>query len=136
MFDHIMCFAAVDDIPQRQPSVAAWDDEDGRTWMPVSCIIADAMLDNATGEVISPPIMAPGIWVVVRAASRQADLEDDPRCLIVTDSERAAEGLPFVLINKLQTDTPLGRITPVFAGDAYPIPQGPASLLVPLMVTA
>lgn len=133
MFDHILCYPTEAERPAAQNGLASFEDEAGRTWMRVSCMISDATSDPVTGEVITPPVLAPGFWMVVRASARQADLEENPYCLIVTDSDRAAEGLPFVLVSKLLADTPLGRISPVFAGDAYPFPQGPASELLPLM---
>ncbi len=102
--------------------------------MPVRCILTDAIYDASSGELVTPAVEAPGAWMVVRASEVQPDLLDDPRCLIVTDSDRAARGEPFVLVMRLQPDTLLGRIEPVFAGDRYPFPAGPAGGLEVLMV--
>lgn len=134
MLDHILCYTSAAQVPSGPLGLASWDDESGRTWMPVACIITEGTTDPATGEIVAPPVFAPGIWMVVRARSRQADLEADPHCLIITDSERAAAGEPFVLLCRLEPDTLLGRISPVFAGDAYPFPQGTAAGLLPLTV--
>ena len=134
MFDYLLCYTTEAERPAVPSALAAFEDGAGRTWMPVSCILDEGTFDPVTGEVITSPVLAPGLWMVVRAETRQADLEADPSCLIVTDSERAARGLPFVLVSKLLPETPLGRVSPVFAGDAYPFPQGPASGLLPLMV--
>lgn len=138
MLDHILCY------PDARPSgplgddgkplnVSAWDDEAGRTWMPVDCIVADAVI-SAAGELVKPAIYAPGSWMVVRTRGEDAALAADPRCLLIADSERAGRGEPFVLVCKLNPDTLLGKILPVFAGDRYPFPAGPASNLESLMV--
>ena len=141
MLDHILCYASASDRPAGpldevgQPlGLSSWEDDAGRTWMPVRCIITDAIYDDA-GGLVSAAAEAPGVWMVVRTVRRDQDLEADDRCLIVSDSDRAAAGLPFVFLSKLQPDTILGRIDPVFAGDNYPFPTGPASNLVPLMIS-
>lgn len=141
MFDHILCYSDAADRPTgpvdddgRALGYPSWDDEQGRTWMPVRCILTDAIHDAETCDLVTPAVEAPGAWMVVRASEVQPDLLDDPRCLIVTDEERAARREPFVVVCKLAPETLLGRIEPLFAGDAYPFPAGPASQLIPLMV--
>jgi len=131
MIDHILCFATAEARPQSD--APCWLDDKGRTWMQVDCVIADATFD-AGGMQTAPAIVAPGAWAVCRAASVQDDISALPECLIIADSVRAAKGEPFVLMSRLLPDTPLGKISPVFAGDAYPFPSGPASGLLPLMV--
>ena len=146
MFDHILCYAnaadrpagplGADGAPFGYPS---WDDEQARTWAPVKCIISDAVYtrrDDGSHAIVTPAVHAPGHWMVVRTVARDAELEADPRCLIVSDSRRAAAGKPFVLLCRLAQETLLGRISPTFAGDAYPFPAGPASALAPLMVAS
>ncbi len=141
MLDHILCYLDAADRPAgpvdddgRLLGYPSWGDERGRTWMPVRCILTDPIHDASSGDLVMPAVEAPGAWMVVRAATMQPDLLDDPRCLIVTDSDRAARGEPFVVVMRLQPETLLGRIEPVFAGDAYPFPRGPASNLDLLMV--
>lgn len=141
MLDHILCYPDAASRPVgpldddgRPLGYPSWDDAQGRTWMPVRCILEDVTYDTETGELVTPAVEAPGAWMVVRAAEVQPDLLDDPRCLIVTDEARAARGGPFVVVMRLQPETLLGRIEPVFAGDRYPFPAGPASQLIPLMV--
>lgn len=139
MLDHILCYPSAADRPagphdeDGQPlGLSSWEDDAGRTWMPVRCIITDAVHDDA-GDLVSAALEAPGAWMVVRTVKRDPDLEADDRCLIVSDSDRAAAGLPFVFLSKLQPGTILGRIDPVFAGDDYPFPTGPAANLTALM---
>ena len=141
MFDHILCYPSAADRPAgpldddgKPLGLMSWQDDAGRTWMPVRCIVSDAVYDDA-GDLVSPAIEAPGVWMVVRTVERDPYLEADDRCLIVSDSDRATAGLPFVLISKLQPATILGRIDPVFAGDDYPFPTGPASNLNTLLIS-
>lgn len=140
MYDHIFFYETeadrpvgpLDDkgVPLGFPS---WSDAEGAIWMPVNCIVEPATHDE-NGDVLSPEVKAPGAWFVVRTSERNSSLENEPHCLIVSDSERAAKGEPFVLISKLNPETVLGKIDPVFAGDDYPFPSGPAANLATLMV--
>lgn len=98
--------------------------------MPVRVLIADAVMSEDGETVITPPIVAPGVWLAIRTTERVDDIENLPECLLCTDGELAAAGERYVHFCRLEPETVLGYVTPVFAGDAYTIPAGqPASVL-------
>lgn len=75
MFDHILCYPDAADRPtgpvddDGQPlGYPSWDDDAGRTWMPVRCILTDPIYDTATGELLAPVVDAPGAWMAIRAS--------------------------------------------------------------------
>ncbi|WP_182085193.1 hypothetical protein [Aureimonas sp. ME7] len=134
MIDHVLMFGTKADRPTGD-GAPCWLDEGGRTWMPVDVIVVEAAQGEAEDD-LSPAIHAPGAWMVIRTLERDEEIEEHPGCFLVSDSERAARGEPFVLLSRFQPETLLGRITPVFAGDAYPFPTGPASNLQAFMADA
>src|SRR5690242_12804162 len=132
MIDHILTFTDKASCPW-QGSGPCWR-EDGRTYMPVSIVMSDAVVDT-DGNVTTPEVLAQGYWMVVRAKERIAEIEALSGHYMTTDSELALAGEPFVYVSKFQPTTILGRISPVFAGDDYPFPSGPASNLEPYLIT-
>jgi hypothetical protein len=132
MIDHILTFADQASCSLPSGSGPSWR-ADGRTYMPVQVVMTDAVIDE-DGNVTTPAVIAPGYWIVVRARERVAEIEALPGHLLTTDSDLAAAGKPFIYVSKFAADTQLGRISPVFAGDAYPFPSGPASNLAPSMI--
>ncbi|OLP59021.1 hypothetical protein BJF93_03575 [Xaviernesmea oryzae] len=95
--------------------------------MPVTALLSDAEFDDA-GNPTRPAVYAPGAWLIIRAETPQADLIEDPFCVLVADSLRAQQGQSFVLANRLSSDTMLAHLTPVFAGDVYPFGQAPVRI--------
>lgn len=107
--------------------VSCWDDT-GRTVMPVT--IAQATEDD-------PAVHPPGSWLAIRVAARDPEIEAMEECLLATDTALAAAGERFVIFYRFQASTPLGAVSPVFAGDAYPMPHGePASSLDDWLIEA
>ena len=103
--------------------------------MPVRVIVADAVMSEDGETVITPPIIAPGVWMAVHTAERVSDIENMAECELCTDSELAAAGEPYVHFCRLEPTTILGQVSPVFAGDTYPIPVGePAEALVEWLI--
>lgn len=132
MIDHILTFENQESCPFPQGAGPCWDDN-GLTYMPVVVAMSDAVVDD-DGEMVAPAVFAPGYWIVVRARERVAEIEALSGHCLTTDSELAAAGEPFIYVSKFQPETMLGRIGPVFAGDDYPFPTGPASGLEPYVI--
>lgn len=138
MIDHILLYADdaarnaawpvpvdLDGNPMAAPS---WTDGE-RSVMPTRIVHARATY-GAEGDILTPEVAAPGSYLVIRTASRDADLESLPECIIVTDAVLMAAGQPYVLKCTLQPETILGQVDPVWAGSPYAIPAGsPASAL-------
>jgi hypothetical protein len=84
----------------------------------VKIVRAMAVLD-ASGDIAAPEEIAPGLWVVFRG-NALLSLPIEP--VIVTDSDRAAAGLPYIIAKSDAYDWSLLRSTvwPTFFGDGYP----------------
>jgi hypothetical protein len=134
MIDHILTFADEASCPLPKGDGPCWR-ASGRTYMPVQVVMQDAAIDEE-GNVTTPAVLAPGYWMVVRARERVAEIEALAGHCLTTDSDLAAAGEPFIYVSKFQPDTQLGRISPVFAGDDYPFPTGPASNLAPYVIAS
>lgn len=134
MIDHILTFEDETSCPFPKGDGPCWL-ADGRTYMPVQVVMAEAVYDEE-GNPTTPAVLAPGYWIVVRARERVAEIEALAGHCLTTDSVLAAAREPFVYVSKFQSDTQLGRISPVFAGDDYPLPSGPASGLEPFVIPA
>lgn len=114
--------------PEETPNVPAWEALGG-TVMPVSIVVADAVVD-ADGEVVTPAVFGMGFWMAVRCEERSPTIEAILHCMIATDSDLATTGGNYVYFSRLPPDTTMGRVSPVFAGDGYAFMQGqPASTL-------
>jgi len=127
MIDHILNFQDVSSCPFEVQNSISWT-KNLQTYMPVKVVIQDAII-NSNNEITTSEILAPGYWIVVRSNVRSARIESIPGHCLTTDSVLASENKPFVYVSKFQPTTVLGRITPVFSGDSYPFPSGPASNL-------
>jgi len=136
MIDYLLAFPtaearnAVFPPPEDSPWAPCWPVFETATAMPVRVIISEAVFSEDGETLISPQVLAPGVWLAIRAPERLPEVEDLLETLLCTDSELASAGLPYVHFSRLQPETILGQVTPVFAGDGYLIPAGsPASAL-------
>ena len=144
MIDHILVYpnaAAREsawpgprDMDGNPTNPPAWTDADGRNIMPARIVHDRAVfvLDTETGmpTLVSPDVVAPGSWMVIRTATRDAEIEAMDEAVIVTDAVRAAAGDEYVVKCTLAPETILGQVDPVWAGSDYAIPVGqPASVL-------
>lgn len=130
MIDHILLYANdIDregDWPTPEDASPSWTDGD-RSIMPTRVVISRAIYDD-NGEEVSAEVLAPGSYLVIRTPYRDAELEAMDECIIVTDAELMASGLPYVIKCTLLPETILGQVDPVWAGSPYAIPVGsPAS---------
>lgn len=130
MIDHILFYTNDIDretdwpIPEANPP--SWTDG-GRAIMPTRVVISRATYDEG-GDEVSPEVLAPGSYLAIRTPYRDAELEAMDECVIVTDAELMASGLPYVIKCTLLPETILGQVDPVWAGSPYAIPVGsPAS---------
>jgi len=137
MIDHIFVYptnAARDaawpaptDMDGNPINAPAWTDA-GRDVMPARIVHARAVFD-ADG-LVSPEVVAPGAWLVVRSPNRDPALEAMAEAVIVTDAGMAASGAQYVIKCTLAPETILGQVDPIWAGSDYAIPVGqPASAL-------
>jgi hypothetical protein len=127
MIDHLFHFedeASCNAVfPPPADGAPAWLDERG-TVMPVRLVVADAEYDPELDAITTPEEVATGHWIACRCESKSDALIAMAECLTVTDTVRAKAGEPYVLLSRIQPDTPLARVEPVFAGDSYPWPPG------------
>lgn len=139
MIDHILVYAiaaardaawpAPRDMEGNTTNVPAWTDAYGRNIMPAR-IVLDRAVFGLEGELISPEVVAPGAWLVVRTMDRDPEIEAMTEAVIVTDAVRAVAGDFYVIKCTLGPETVLGQVDPVWAGSEYAIPVGePASAL-------
>jgi len=137
MIDHILVYpstAARDaawpapvDQDGNPTNAPAWTDA-GRDVMPARIVHARAVFD--VEGLVSPEVVAPGAWLVVRSQTRDPALEALAEAVIVTDANLAASGARYVIKCTLAPETILGQVDPVWAGSDYAIPVGqPASAL-------
>lgn len=137
MIDHILVYsseAARDaawpvpvDTEGNPTGAPSWTD-DGREVLPAR-IIHDRAVYDAEG-LVSPEVVAPGAWLVIRTSARDAAIEAMAEAVIVTDAGLAAAGVPYVIKCTLAPETVLGQVDPVWAGSNYAIPVGePAEAL-------
>lgn len=111
------------------PWTPCWDSLGG-TVMPVRIIVAAAVMSEDGETLISPTVFGPGSWVALRTATRSAEIEAMSNCMLASDPDLAAAGERYVHFCRLQPETILGQVSPVFSGDGYVIPAGqPASVL-------
>ncbi len=142
MIDHILVYpstAARDaawpaplDMNGEPTHAQAWTDGYGRNIM-TTRIVHDRAVFGFDGElpvIISPELVAPGAWMVVRTTARDPEIEAMAEAVIITDAVRAAAGDFYVIKCTLEPETVLGQVDPVWAGSEYAIPVGePASAL-------
>jgi len=138
MIDHILVYPTIaardaawpapvdqDGNPTHAPS---WTDA-GRDVMPARIVHARAVYD-VEGDLVSPEVVAPGAWLVVRSQTRNPALEALAETVIVTDAGLASSGADYVIKCTPAPETILGQVDPVWAGSDYAIPVGqPASAL-------
>lgn len=132
MIDYLLTFpddaARSAAFPEPEGNPPCWEAMGG-TVMPVRIVVADAVLSE-NGEVISPQVLGAGSWIAIRCNERSAEIEAMPNCLVATDNDLAQAGQPYVYFCRLEPETIMGRVDPVFAGDGYPFQPGqPASAL-------
>jgi len=132
MIDHILVYPSIaardaawpapvdmDGNPINAPS---WTDT-GRDVMPARIVHARAVYD-AGGALVSPEVIAPGAWLVVRSPIRDPGVEALAEAVIVTDAGMAASGATYVIKCTLAPTTILGQVDPIWAGSDYAIPVG------------
>jgi len=138
MIDHILVYPSTStrdaawpapvDLDGNPTNAPAWTDA-GRDVMSARIVHARAAID-AEGVLVSPEVVAPGAWLVVRSQSRDPALEALAEAVIVTDANLAASGAAYVIKCTLSPTTILGQVDPIWAGSDYAIPVGqPASSL-------
>ena len=137
MIDHILVYptAAARDAswPAPEGDPPSWT-VDGRDVMPVR-IVHERAVYGADLSLVSPEVVAPGAWLVVRTRDRDAELEAMPQSVIITDAARAAAGQPYVIKCTVSPQTVLGQVDPVWAGAIYAIPVGePAETLIAWLI--
>lgn len=132
MIDYTLSFpdAATREVyyPTPEGSPPSWY-VGNRAVMPVRVVRADALYDEADPDdpvLVTPEDVAPGAWLVIRCQEPDAMLAAHPALVIVTDSERAAVGDPFILFKAASVtwEALQARIEPVWAGDSYPFGAG------------
>lgn len=133
MKDYLIVFETVEQreavFPRPEGNPPAWDTETG-TVLPVAIRISDAVMSPDGETAITPPVFSEGVWVCLRTQERVEYVEAMVNCMVATDVELATEGLPYVHFCRLQPETILGQVEPMFSGDGYSIPVGqPASVL-------
>lgn len=102
----------------------------GGTAMPVRIVVSDIVMSEDGETVVSPAIYGSGSWLALRCDERSPEVEAMPNCMVATNNDLAQVGEPYVYLNRLQPETIMGRVEPVFAGDGYPfLPGQPASAL-------
>jgi len=137
MIDHILVYPSTEardaawpapvDLDGNPTHAPSWTDA-GRDVMPARIVHARAAYD-AEGFV-SPEVVAPGAWLIVRSLNRDPGIEALAEAVIVTDAGMASSGAPYVIKCSLAPETILGQVDPIWAGSDYAIPVGlPASAL-------
>lgn len=135
MIDYLLAFAskaaraAAFPVPEEIPSAVCWNIDGIYTIMPVDVIIRPAEYD-LDGNITVTPVYSQATWLAIRTEERSETVESMQNCLVCTDTVLAAKKQPFVYFCKIPGSTPIGAVTPVFAGDMYQFPYGaPASIL-------
>jgi hypothetical protein len=139
MIDYLIVFpndparSAAFPTPKESPYAPCWEALGG-TAMPTRIVVADIVMSE-DGEVASPAVYGAGSWMAVRCDQRSPDIEAMPNCMIATSNDLAQAGEPYVYFCRLASETIMGRVDPVFAGDGYPfLPGQPASALDAWMI--
>jgi len=142
MFDALLRFTDEDAARAVLPFPDALDEEGNAlplpgSWtigelsmMPARYIIVKAVYtqDLLTDEsvLVTPELTMDGYQIVVRASTRQTQLEDPTYCLAVVRYDLASQGLPFIYyINPYKTWDDINTllaVEPTFAGSEYTFP--------------
>lgn len=103
---------------------AVWGEAD--TYLVVQVVLADAVYSEPDGELVTPAILVPGFWMVVRKPALDADLVALEQCIVATDIDLAQAGQPFILYKREATPWAAltARVEPIFAGEDYPMGPG------------
>lgn len=99
-------------------------DEDGELKMSATCALPSWAVFR--GQTRSPALEA--LTYTVQGVTR-------PYCLMTTDRNLSVQGLPFIYQHQHAPNTTLGQVTPLLAGDNYPMPAANSDDLGPFMIT-